>query len=105
METLTPQQMDEAAELAMKELGKLPQTCYIPVARWFRNHFMRAGHKRLGRGLVQIAKATEKLPETQWTTPEDVKEEPTAKVHVLRKEKKNGTGPEGKASKGEAVAG
>ena len=77
-----PDQMDAAADEAMKALGELPQSIYIPVARWFKDHYLKAGHKRLGRGLVAIAKATLNLPESQWTTPEDVT---PSKVKVVKR--------------------
>ena len=80
-ETLTPEQMDIAAEAALEELkATLPQTIYIPVARWFKNHYMKAGHKRLGRGLVAIAKETVSMKEDQMTSPGDLKKESRRKA-------------------------
>ena len=91
-----PMAMDAAAEAAMKELGELPQVVYIPVARWFAKHYLKAGHKRLGRGLVAIAKETAKLQESQMTSEADVepgtvvdmpapKEAKKVTPHMLRK--------------------
>jgi hypothetical protein len=53
--------MDEAAEKADKELRAMAHKDSIPVARWFKAHYMGAGHKRLGRVLVAFAKETETL--------------------------------------------
>lgn len=71
---LTSEEMDKAAEEAEKELQGMPQTQVIPLARWFHAHYMKAGHKRLGRLLVQVSKATKGLKEHNWTNEEDVKE-------------------------------
>jgi len=80
-EMLTPEQMDKAAEAALEELkATLPQTVYIPVARWFKNNYMKAGHKRLGRGLVAIAKETVNMKEDQMTSPGDLKKESRRKA-------------------------
>lgn len=48
-------QMDEAAEAAKKEL-KATWTAK-QVAEWWKKWFMKAGHKRLGRILVAMAKS------------------------------------------------
>jgi len=88
-ELFSPDQMDAAADAAMKELSKLPQTCSIPIARWFKDHYLKAGHKRLGRGLVALAKGTMTLPVSQWTNEEDMvilNEEPSKiKPKVVKK--------------------
>jgi hypothetical protein len=73
MATLTPQEMDQAAELFEKELQAMPQTITIPFARMWKAHFMKAGHKRLGRIMVAHAKATDKMKDKDFTTPEDMK--------------------------------
>ena len=72
MATLTPQEMDQAAELFEKELQSLPQTITVPFARLWKKHFMKAGHKRLGRMMVAHAKATDKMKDKDFTTPEDM---------------------------------
>jgi len=47
---------DEAAAVAAEELKKLPPDQVKVVADWWAKHYMSAGHKRLGRLLVAIAK-------------------------------------------------
>lgn len=69
-----PVEMDAAADIAEKELQGMPQTEVIPIARWFASHYLKAGHKRLGRVLVQVAKATKNMKKEDWTNEEDVKE-------------------------------
>jgi hypothetical protein len=50
-------EMDRAAEAAHEELIRnLDSWNARDVAMWWSRWFMRAGHKRLGRGLVDIAK-------------------------------------------------
>jgi hypothetical protein len=65
--TFDPEAMDEAADTAeylfrehYKSLGKDEQAAVLWVAAWFAQHFMKAGHKRLGRFLVAFSK--EALP-------------------------------------------
>lgn len=91
MATLTPAEMDKAAELFEKELQSLPQTITIPIARLFKAHFMKCGHKRMGRILVAHAKATDKMKEKDFTTPEDmlILNEPVEKLDVKKFAKKN----------------
>lgn len=48
--------MDDAAEVAIKELEKLDPQAVRVVADWWKSNYMSAGHKRLGRKL--LAKAT-----------------------------------------------
>ncbi len=72
MATLTPAEMDLAAELFEKELQSMPQTITVPFARLWKAHFMKAGHKRLGRIMVAHAKATDKMKDKDFTTPEDM---------------------------------
>lgn len=71
-ETLTKEQMDAAADLFQAELDKLPQTVTVPLARLWKKHYLKAGHKRLGRVLVALAKATDKMKEKDFTTAEDM---------------------------------
>jgi len=47
---------DEAAAVAAEELKKLPTDQVKVVADWWAKHYMSAGHKRLGRLLVAVAK-------------------------------------------------
>jgi len=49
-------EMDAAAEQAEKELANLDQEAVKAVAAWWSKWFMKAGHKRLGRLMVKIAK-------------------------------------------------
>ena len=49
-------EMDAAAEEAEKELSTLDQEAVKAVAVWWSKWFMKAGHKRLGRLMVKIAK-------------------------------------------------
>lgn len=72
MVNLTPEDMDKAAEAFKAELDKLPQTVTVPMARLWKAHFAKAGHKRMGRMLVAIAKATEKLKDKDLTTAKDM---------------------------------
>lgn len=69
-----PIAMDLAAEEAEKELNGMPQTEVIPLARWFAAYYLKAGHKRLGRMLVQVAKNTKNMNKKDWTTEEDLKQ-------------------------------
>lgn len=46
-------EMDEAAVIAQKELGKLDRKSVEVVSAWVKKHFMKAGYKRLGRLLVK----------------------------------------------------
>lgn len=53
-------QMDAAAEEAGVELGKNYATMSAhDVAKWWEKHFTKAGHKRLGRILLEQAKKRE----------------------------------------------
>lgn len=56
MAEFDPQAMDNAAVDAENELSELPNKVVLPMAEWWYRWFMKAGHKRLGRILVQIAK-------------------------------------------------
>ena len=51
-----PQEMDNAATEAEEDLNNLPDEVVNPMAEWWYKWFMKAGHKRLGRILVNIAK-------------------------------------------------
>jgi len=49
--------MDNAAKEAETELTeKMPGEAVTQVAEWFAKWYLKAGHKRLGRLLVKIAK-------------------------------------------------
>jgi len=64
-------EMDAAADVADKELKAMAQIISIPVARWFAEHYRKAGHKRLGRVLVQFAKETANMSKSQMTEVHD----------------------------------
>ncbi len=50
-------EMDVAAGEAEKELATLDQAAVETIAAWWSKWYMTAGHKRLGRILVRIAKS------------------------------------------------
>lgn len=57
MDEDTRRQMDEAAQEARGELEQyLNEWRARDVAAWWHKWYMKAGHKRLGRVLVDIAK-------------------------------------------------
>lgn len=45
--------MDEAAEDAKKELDSLPKEAVEALSKWWAKWYATAGHKRLGRVLVE----------------------------------------------------
>jgi hypothetical protein len=47
---------DETATVAAEELKTLPADQAKVVADWWAKHYMKAGHKRLGRLMVAISK-------------------------------------------------
>ncbi len=49
-------EMDSAAEEAEKDLATLDQAAVEAVAAWWLKWYMKAGHKRLGRLMVKVAK-------------------------------------------------
>jgi hypothetical protein len=49
--------MDAAAEQAEKDLATLDRAAVETIAAWWLKWYMTAGHKRLGRLLVRIAKS------------------------------------------------
>jgi hypothetical protein len=49
-------EMDAAAREAEKDLATLDQAAVETVAAWWSKWFMKAGHKRLGRIMVKVAK-------------------------------------------------
>lgn len=57
----TPEEMDKAAEEADKALKKLNPESIKEVAGWWNEWFRQAGHKRLGRLLVSVAREPEIL--------------------------------------------
>lgn len=62
MSNYDPEKMDNAAMEAINDLhNSIPQTAYFQVAQWWKRHYLKAGHKRLGRAMVDIAKALEKV--------------------------------------------
>jgi hypothetical protein len=48
--------MDAAAEQAESDLATLDQEAVRTLAVWWLKWYMNAGHKRLGRILVKVAK-------------------------------------------------
>jgi hypothetical protein len=48
--------MDAAAEEAEKDLGSLDRAAVEALAAWWQKWYMKAGHKRIGRIMVKIAK-------------------------------------------------
>jgi len=52
---------DEAAEAAQQELKTMDQEQVKAMADWWAKHYLKAGHKRLGRTMVAISKGTLKL--------------------------------------------
>ena len=48
--------MDVAAKEFEAEFAKLPQTTQQAVAKLWKQFYMTAGHKRMGRYLVRLAK-------------------------------------------------
>jgi len=49
-------EMDTAAEEAEKDLATLDQAAVETIAAWWAKWYMKAGHKRLGRIMVRLAK-------------------------------------------------
>ena len=49
-------EMDAAAGEAEKDLATLDQAAVETVATWWSKWYMKAGHKRLGRIMVKLAK-------------------------------------------------
>lgn len=50
-------EMDQAAELARMELvANIRKWSALDVADWWQRHYLKAGHRRLGRVLVQVRK-------------------------------------------------
>ena len=51
-----PAAMDEAAKIAMEDFkNTFPDEEKVSFARWWKKHYMKAGHKRLARGLLLYA--------------------------------------------------
>jgi len=48
-------EMDMAADAAAKELEKLDPVAVRAVADWWKAHYLKAGHKRLARKLLERA--------------------------------------------------
>ena len=49
-------EMDAAAEEAEKDLATVDQAAAKAIAAWWLKWYMKAGHKRLGRIMVRLAK-------------------------------------------------
>ena len=52
-EAASPEQMDKAAQKAKAAYAALSEKARAEVSGWFREHYLAAGHKRLGRILVK----------------------------------------------------
>lgn len=48
--------MDAAAGEAEKDLASIDQAAVKAIATWWLKWYMKAGHKRLGRIMVKVAK-------------------------------------------------
>ena len=48
-------EMDNAANEAEKDLENIPNEVLLETARWVRKWYLKAGYKRLGKILVNIA--------------------------------------------------
>jgi len=59
-------EMDKAAQEAEKELKAMSQHITVPIARWWQKHYLKAGHKRLGRIMVAHAKSMNGTKPSQW---------------------------------------
>ena len=56
----SPAEMDEAAKEAKADLGNCTSEKSVSeIAAWWKKWYMTAGHKRLGRILVTIAKESQ----------------------------------------------
>ncbi len=51
-----PEEMDVAAKEAEQDLENLESGAVKAMSAWFAKHYLKAGHKRLGRLLVSISK-------------------------------------------------
>jgi len=47
--------MDKAAELAEEKLKEISKEHVIAIATWWRDNYMKAGHKRLAKILLTYA--------------------------------------------------
>jgi hypothetical protein len=59
------QEMDAAAEVAAKELKKLPKDAVKAVATWMKAHKQAAGWKRLGKAIVATLPSAKKEADTK----------------------------------------
>ena len=59
MAEFNPEEMDRAAREAEDDLQNLTGEAVKSVSEWFAKWYLRAGHKRLGRVLVALAKQGE----------------------------------------------
>lgn len=53
-------EMDAAAEIAAEDLAKIPTAQIKPVTTWIKNHYLKAGYKRLCRLLLAQIKNNNK---------------------------------------------
>lgn len=57
-EQLTPEEMDRntmEAEDILISLTEKTEVTVFDVARWWKEHYMRCGHRRLGRVMLKFA--------------------------------------------------
>ena len=55
MPSESQQAMDNAANEAEQALENIPNETLLPTARWFKEWYLKAGYKRLGKIMVRIA--------------------------------------------------
>ena len=48
----TMKEMDQAAEIAAKDLSKVDKKAIEAVGSWIKTHYMKAGYKRLCKLLI-----------------------------------------------------
>ena len=48
-------ELDLAADEAEKDLDSIPNEILAPLSAWWRKWYLKTGHKRLGRILLQYA--------------------------------------------------
>lgn len=55
-DTEQQQRMEDAANEAEQDLESLSNDVVQPMAQWFQKWYLKAGHRRLSRIMVNIAK-------------------------------------------------
>ena len=54
------QRMEDAANEAEQDLGNRSNDVVQPMAQWFQKWYVKAGYKRLGKIMVNIAKKADR---------------------------------------------